>query len=1128
MIASVEKQRFVYVINRDGANRLTISSPLEAHKSESILFSVCGVDVGFDNPIFALIELDYAAADQDPSGAAAEEAEKKLTYYELDLGLNHVVRRWSEPISRTANLLLAVPGGDDGPSGVLICGENWISYKHQGHAEVRAAIPRRKDYPAERGLLIVSGAAHRQKDLFFFLVQSEIGDLYKVSLELDPNNKNIVTDVIISVFDAIQPANSICVTKTGLLFAASEFGNHSLFQFQSIGDEEAPTARRVRDEQLNEELGDDSLSAARVAPTFTATARLKNLLLVDEISSLAPIVDLMADELAGEETPQLVALCGRGHRSTLRVLRHGAAVSEVAASDLPGRAQAVWTLKLMPGEAYDRYIVVSLSSSTLVLSVGETVEEVADSGFLTTTSTLQAALLDDGALLQVHPHGIRHIRQDKRVQEWKPPQGGTIERAAVNARQVVISVGGGELFYFELDLTGQLMEMGSEALGKDVGALDMGVVPPGRVRSSFLAVGFWDSTVQVLSLDPSALLQRRSMMTLSARAESLCFVTMATESAGVAAGASSSAADAQAATGLYLNVGLSTGVIIRSAVDPITGDLSDTRQRFLGTRAVKLFRVPFLGQAGVMALSTRPWVMYSVRGRYHQVPVTCETLEYVSSFCSEQCPEGAVAVSGSTLRIFTLEGLGAQFNETVIPLRYTPRKMCRLGTSRQVVVIESDHNEFSEAERQALATAATANTAGRKRAADDMAVDEDDVDGAAPADASPSSSSSSAAVAAGDGPNGEEGEEDDGEFTTLPLRGPVPAAEGKWASCLRLIEPGSGTTLDLLELTSNEAAFSVCTCRFGSDELFVVVGVARDFVPMLRRAHSYALKVYRILDNRFQFVHQTEAQELPQAMMEFQGQLLVGGGRVLRLFGMGRKKLLLKSENRVFPNNICRLQASGDRIFVGDSVESVHFVRYRRLEKTLSIFADDVFPRFTTALCVLDHDTVAAADKFGNVYVLRLPEGASDSVEVSSGVRQLWDVGLLNGAPSKLECLTHYFLGETVTSLTKRAMVIGGPELLLASTVAGGLYALVPFAAKEDVVFFQHLEMFLRQESPSLCQRDHLSYRSYFMPVKETVDGDLCERFAQLPVAKQKEFAADADRTPAEVLKKIEDARNVI
>ncbi len=64
MIGAVEKQKFVYVLNRDAAANLTISSPLEAHKSHHITFSICGLDCGFDNPIFAAIELDYSEADQ--------------------------------------------------------------------------------------------------------------------------------------------------------------------------------------------------------------------------------------------------------------------------------------------------------------------------------------------------------------------------------------------------------------------------------------------------------------------------------------------------------------------------------------------------------------------------------------------------------------------------------------------------------------------------------------------------------------------------------------------------------------------------------------------------------------------------------------------------------------------------------------------------------------------------------------------------------------------------------------------------------------------------------------------------------------------------------------------------------
>jgi len=64
MVGAVEKQKLVYVLNRDSAANLTISSPLEAHKGHNIVFSVVGLDCGFDNAIFAAIELDYSDADQ--------------------------------------------------------------------------------------------------------------------------------------------------------------------------------------------------------------------------------------------------------------------------------------------------------------------------------------------------------------------------------------------------------------------------------------------------------------------------------------------------------------------------------------------------------------------------------------------------------------------------------------------------------------------------------------------------------------------------------------------------------------------------------------------------------------------------------------------------------------------------------------------------------------------------------------------------------------------------------------------------------------------------------------------------------------------------------------------------------
>jgi len=76
MIAAMEKSKLVYILNRDAAANLTISSPLEAHRNSSIVHHIVGVDVGFENPMFAALEVDYAESDQDPTGEAAKNAGK--------------------------------------------------------------------------------------------------------------------------------------------------------------------------------------------------------------------------------------------------------------------------------------------------------------------------------------------------------------------------------------------------------------------------------------------------------------------------------------------------------------------------------------------------------------------------------------------------------------------------------------------------------------------------------------------------------------------------------------------------------------------------------------------------------------------------------------------------------------------------------------------------------------------------------------------------------------------------------------------------------------------------------------------------------------------------------------------
>lgn len=74
---------------------------------------------------------------------------------------------------------------------------------------------------------------------------------------------------------------------------------------------------------------------------------LENLLLAEELESLDAIIDSrVLNLLPNSDIPQIFTVCGRGPRSTYRMLRHGLDVEETVSSDLPGIPNAVWTTKI--------------------------------------------------------------------------------------------------------------------------------------------------------------------------------------------------------------------------------------------------------------------------------------------------------------------------------------------------------------------------------------------------------------------------------------------------------------------------------------------------------------------------------------------------------------------------------------------------------------------------------------------------------------------------------------------------------------------------------------------------------------------------------------------------------------
>lgn len=1060
------------------------------------------MDNGYENPIFATLEVNYADAASDPTGKKIAQAKKMLTYYELDLGLNHVSRRWTSPVARLANKIVALPGGTNGPSGVLVASHNTISYHNEGQKKsVELTLPKRIHNPEDRPPIISTMTVHRQKkNKFFALIQTEFGDVFKISVKSDKptadGSSPQVTELIAELLDTIPTTTALNVTKKGLLFAASEFGDHALYQFDRIDLSSVPAR--------NSSKNANGANGKGKTPVFTPSSTLTNLHLVSSSKSLTPATSLLLGEYAGGEiSPQLYVGCGRGGRSSLRVLRHGASVKEFAASELPGRPSAIFTIKNDDNDndgqhsddsdsddendgPTDKYIVVSFTDATLVLSIGDTVEEISgkDSGFLTDVQTICAGALGNSqGYVQVHPNGVRHIRSSThQPKEWLCPGLKRIQTAAINDNQVAVALAGGEVIYFVMDSeSGVLTEVdnGTKDLDSEITCLCFSPRKKGHLNSDYMAVGTKDNTVRILSLTSrnNSLLTTKSSQSLKTQPTSLSLQSMLGE---------------KNQFDTYLTVGLSNGSVLSTKMDDSTGSLSNTPTlKFLGSRPVKVHNVVTEGKNCVLLLSSRSWILHPAPSGKHQIsPLSYSSLDHAVMFNSPGIQGGIVATANETFRIIQIEDVDQPFSQVKVPLRYTPRQTCLINN--MIAVVEADHNELSEDKKKEKADF---QTSGGNNSNENMMEDGSDSDS-----------------------------DDETANKKTFVRGPLPEVKGTWGSCIRLLDPKqNGDCVDVVELEDNCAALSACAVHFHSksSEVLLAVGVTQSMKMHPVSSEQNFVDLYRIVDNRLTFIYRTKVDGgIVMAMTQFQGKLLCAVGPYLRLYEMGAKQLLRKCELRAAsPNSVFKtLDACGDRIFAGDMHSSMKLLKYDPALNRMAVVCDDLMPRAMVASQILDFGTVAGSDKFGNFFVLRAPKDV-DNEAVGTGARALWDMGRNEG--HKFECLCHFHVGEIVTGMKRGTLIPGGTEGVIYTTISGRIGAFLPLTNKDDVEFYQGLESSMRLQVPKPVGFEPVAFRSSFVPVKHVIDGELLELYGELKADEQNKIADKLDRTVEEVSKKL-------
>ena len=1093
MISALEKGKLIYILNNDATGKLTISSPLEANKSKCITCCTIGVDVGYSNPLFAALELDYSVCEGE---SAAERPAKLIAYYELDLGLNHVVRKASYPVDLSANTLISLPAGSTGSNGLLICQNNCIkwmpSIQEQDLISItipRASIP---SLNATRDILIVSHVVHKSQNSFFVLVLNEDGDIFKITI--DAGSKLIT----IVYFDTLIGAHSLSLTKNGFLYVSFFSGSNALYQVQKLGDDE-------------ECIFTSGNSTTQTNWTFKRHEELENLGLVEQFNGIFPMTDFRLISSNNQMQSSIYACIGTTPNNSLTVLQYGIPTSQVADSTIPAESHGIWCLKSELTDTFHSILLLSFPRKTLVLQIQESISEFAGPhNFITNSSTLQVYTLFNNTYVQITSDTVRHIKSISSFVDWKIPYlTKPITCCTCNGRQLIVILGEVELLYFEIDELGDLREMAErKVVPSPIQCLSIGDLPASLTYSPFLAVGCNDQTCRLISLrKDDSWLEMLSIQVFSSSPHSLQLVHPMEQEPST----------------LFLHVSLESGDYCNISVNSVDGSFQEIRTKNIANSPFSLASVSLEdGKKGVFVQGFRPHLVCSQQNSslLTAVPLLIDfPVDFVANFSSEQCPNGFVAISQEQLKIFSIDTTVASYGSTRnVSLMFTPKKMVFSAIGDALAIIESDHATECLIDSKSNSINGKAETIEKDSQNRNQSCDEDAMQ--------MSSDESEMEISSGE-------DEPEAVETTTSMEIIGRCAAGKWSSRVSIFDPFSMQLLQDIRLGNGYVPVSAAFVEFSSSLQFnyFVVGAVQNFIPNPKSFSKCALFTFQQSDpssHTYSILHVTEVEQIPLAICPFQGMLLVGMGNILRMYDLGKLKLLRKCENKQCKGQIAGIYSKGLRIVATDSQMGPLFFHYKIHDNQFVLVSDDPLPRHPTSATAIDWDTVGVADKFGNIFINRIPDSLAQIITADPSCSRITERPYLQGAPYKCNTIADFHIGELISHLEKGILMIGGRECIVYSGILGRIGLLVPFQRRSEFDLVQLLESAMRQECGDLFGRDHFAYRSSYSPVQNVVDGDLCEMFYRLSQERKSVVAGSLGKSVQEISTLLLDLRESV
>lgn len=691
MLASTEKNKVVYM-QQKVADGINISSPQEANQPGAICFSLAALDSNWEHPVFASLDVDYIDLENDHTGEAYRNRQKLLKYYTADLGINHVVMTWSCPVDYTSHKLFGVPGGMNGPGGVIVCAQDRIYYHHDKQKTLCVPIPKREGPTEDKGRphRIVAGAINltRSRHDFFILLQEECGDVFILTFDyhLNEQGQNTFKPKMLTLkyYDTFPVARSIVIIRKGYFYFAAENGANRLYRIDSIADDpEVEPEKTFTSDGI-------TTNASEPIPLCTYTPRgLLHTALEAESPSLHPLMRARVDDNLDAGFPQIYTLQGTGNASRLKGMRHGLKVEENTRS--PANAVApmneIFTMRQRATDDHHTHLLLSskYAERTVALELdGENVASNENTRFLTNRATITAAQMGEASLMQVHNKGIHSILPDGRINTWETPSNRSVLACAANQFQLVLGLSTLELAFFFCDPDGNLTELEERpTMSGQITCVAIAPTPDGQMQAKFGVVGCDDSSIRVFSTEIETPLEMHSIQAVNGIPCSCKILNHYDPATG--------------GNVMMVHIGMKNGIYLRAVVDEHTGDLSDVRTRFIGPEEVHLYVVEVEGQDCIMACSKTPSLAYShpATGQFTVTPLDTTQLLSAANFHTEE-GRALCSLTETDLMMFNVRSLSGRIIEESVSLDNTPRNFDKHPAEALYYVAGADANTMSK------------------------------------------------------------------------------------------------------------------------------------------------------------------------------------------------------------------------------------------------------------------------------------------------------------------------------------------------------------------------------------------------------------------------------------------------